>query len=811
MNSDNILLKRQNLIRIFDELKDSRVIVVCAPAGYGKTVAVSQWLSKSTRAKAIFSLDEYDNNLAGFCERFCVALRSCQPQNKTLGEIISHKAFQSSPVDFTLRAVAALSGRKQAVLVIDDLHLLTDDSVLTLLQVLIKRLPKNFQIIFISRHELSPEFSDLWLKEQIAVVDIQQLHFSDEEVKALYNKRGKLLTKQQAKDINNHTHGWAIGINASFMSDGESFQKTYDYMDNFVKKNIWEKWSETTREFMLHTVKLRELTPDICDAMTGISDSDKFLKELVQKGAFIAQTQKGVYRYHHLFQQFLLSVAEERGEDFLMSLDNTEGHWHLSQMDFYSAADCFIRSKNHDGIAKCFDLLGSLASNDYAIERLFPILKHPEIIAVAKKHPHLLYAMTFCAFAEERADDMISYLDEYYARYPDISAKNPEHAHNIFYMQFCDFRRPLSQTISEMEPQHGETKHMPTLHLPMLHRSLVDFSEWAVGNVEENVEIMRERAGWLFGEERDVMFDTMLAGLLYEQGHIERAHEYALRANAEIKNHFPADIKLCAMAILVCTLDVAGEANEAERLIKSMSQIIEEAKAYHLNYSFRALIARRNLNKTSEEWLETYLANPVSSVKGTIVLTTCAAYIAENRYDSAIILLTKTLDIVSVFNRTADIIETHILLAIAYWKKKGRFQGNALEHLYSAVSLARPYGFVQMFVNSGAEINGMLYKLQKRAEQQKGDNTDFIRRLYLKIQSVPGFELQYDDKPIKFTDRQTTVMRLLCQGKTHKEIASILDIKTPSVSTHVKLIYNKLDVANVSDAVKKMVAMGLAD
>ena len=113
---NNIILERHGLTRVFNRFKNRRVIAICAPAGYGKTVAVTQWLDKDSRAKAIFSVDEYDNNLANFCERFCGVLRICQPQNKTLSEIIIQTSFQSAPDVFTLRAISALSGKKQAVL-----------------------------------------------------------------------------------------------------------------------------------------------------------------------------------------------------------------------------------------------------------------------------------------------------------------------------------------------------------------------------------------------------------------------------------------------------------------------------------------------------------------------------------------------------------------------------------------------------------------------------------------------------------------------------------------------------------------------
>ena len=70
MAISNILLERQALTHSLDELKDYRIVAVCAPAGYGKTTAISQWLNKDTRAKAVFSIDEYDDSVADFASVF---------------------------------------------------------------------------------------------------------------------------------------------------------------------------------------------------------------------------------------------------------------------------------------------------------------------------------------------------------------------------------------------------------------------------------------------------------------------------------------------------------------------------------------------------------------------------------------------------------------------------------------------------------------------------------------------------------------------------------------------------------------------
>ncbi|MCL2840373.1 MAG: LuxR C-terminal-related transcriptional regulator [Defluviitaleaceae bacterium] len=814
---NNIMLERSGLLRIFKGLEKYKVVVVSAPAGYGKTVAVTQWLSKDDRANAICYTDEYDNILSYFCRRFCTALRDCQPQNQTLIDIISHEFFQNAPDEFSLRAISALSEKEQAVLVIDDLHLIHNDAILKLLLVFIKRLPENFQVVLISRHDLPHDLSELWLKGQIGRVNAEQLLFNNKDIMALYKKRGGQITNKQAEKISRQTHGWAIGINAYLLSNGDLSEQVYNYLEDFIQINIWEKWDKKTRNFMICTANLRELVPSLCEALTGLDNSDKFLKELVQKGAFITRLQRGAYRYHHLFQQFLMQMAGERGEEFLQSLVEKEGYWYLSQNDFYNAIDCFIRCKNYDGIMKCNDLLTISDHNLFSIERLLPIIKHPEVVASAEKYPQLTFLMALFAFAEGQAETATSFMDIFYD-------KCSEYAYSIFYMRLFDFRISLSQILSCISKPLTKFEYLipnwtVSFHMPLLHRGIVDFSEIAIGDASENMkDLILKVGGWLSGEVTSMSASTIIAGLYYEQGQLEKAHEYALKAIVEIKNHFTSESKFCAISTLVYVLDALGETNEATTVIGSISTMIEADRAYHLSNNFNALIMRRNLTavdkKNMEGWIKTQIIDSPTLWRMYNDFTTCRVFIAIGKYDSALILLRKVLKIANAYNRVLDIIEAQILMAVAYWIKKRRFQNEAFECLENAVRGAYPYGYVQMFINEGSTLASMLYKLKKRIELHGGEDEkfiSFIKMLYFETRDNinDGLTNESEKVSLKFTDKQKEVMFLLCEGKSYREIANTLGIKQTTLRSRIELIYSKLEVSNVIDAVSKAKAMGL--
>jgi LuxR family maltose regulon positive regulatory protein len=616
---DKNMITRHRLMQAFDELGSANFLYVSAPAGYGKTVAVRQWLDKNKSANMFVSLDEYDNELPRFCEKFCRALHFCQPQNSSLAEIVLHAGFGAAPGEFARKAIAALSNRKRTILVIDDLHIINDKNVLHILLLLLKQLPDKFQIILISRLDLPKEFSTLWLKGQLERITAEQLLFTKEAIMSLYKKRKSEITSQQAEDIVRFTQGWAIGINALLLSGGVPRGEVFEHLDNFIQSNVWEHWDEASRNFMLATAQARELHPSLCNLLAEVGDSEKILDQFLKEGAFIWRSNDGVYHYHHLFQDFLRRKLDERGEEFAKLLLEKEGEWYLEQQDFFSAVDCFIRCRNHAGIAKCWDFLEVDSRNNFLIDGIVSIVKLEEIRAAADTYPHLFLMMAWAAYLEGRAEDAVLFWDNYYARYPEIVARNPELAHNIFYMRFIDFRIELRQLLGDaaaltIAPDIKGMQGSTTLNLPLIHRSMCDFSELSINDTEANVAMMSATVGWLLGEECALLAESLCAGLLLDQGRLEKAHTHALLANAEIKKQFTPESKFCALAVLVFILDALGDSREAEHIIKRISSMIEQDRAYYLNRNFNALITRRKLNsgntKAAEVWLLEFPAEP---------------------------------------------------------------------------------------------------------------------------------------------------------------------------------------------------------
>ena len=136
-----------------------------------------------------------------FYERFSAALLSLQPGNKTLKEIITHESFDSAPFEFmkfTLKAfnLYSLSNSPAApqayALVVDDAHLIKSDEMKKQFVDMIRELPENLVLFILSRSEPPDSFSELIVKDLMAIVDIERLRFSESEIRAFFTSRDRL-------------------------------------------------------------------------------------------------------------------------------------------------------------------------------------------------------------------------------------------------------------------------------------------------------------------------------------------------------------------------------------------------------------------------------------------------------------------------------------------------------------------------------------------------------------------------------------------------------------------------------------------
>lgn len=836
------MVKRNRLMRLAGQMPDGIILYVYAPAGYGKTVFATQWLEGQAGAdKMLVTFDEYDNTVEDICRK----LKSI-PQHMGNGldptaasQYAAHPDFDKAPVEFLMRAAAAIPRECTGAIAFDDLHHLSSPPAQKILLDFLARLPACVAFCILSRHTPPKQFSGLVLKNKIQFLTPSQLLFDSNEIHVFYRNSGASITKEQVDSILSATEGWPIGIQAMLLSENclPSEKLPRDWLDNFLETQVWPLWEEELREFMVSSCIEEQLCESLCDALTGNTGSGAVLEQLWTEGAFLTRLSDGIYRFHRLFRKFLKKQFASRPQAYRIRKIRAAGAWYQSHQDFYHAVERFSWIKDYADIARCFDGLETLDRASFDTEQVMRAvgLLNEEI---ADHYPYLYYMMAFTARNEGRLDDFQSYADRYYENYPRITARNPELAHNIFFLYMLDFRIPIrtifQRATSMSKPvQFQGVRGTATSYFPFYHRSFRDFTELLSGDgdIDAEMDLMEQTLGPLMGEEQEMLYVCIRAGLSFEKGNLGQAHELALAAISKMQDNFTPESKFCVMALLLAISHALPHPTQEKDIQDAIQRMIENEKAFYLQENFNGLLCRNRMEygdtEAASKWLESH-GTGCQDMDGHRQIeffrlyghfVTARAYIVLGNFEQAVILLEKLLELSRKLRRPMDVIEAEILLAIAFGKKNRRNHKKAMFYLSEAVKTAQPMGCVQVFINEGAGLENMLYILKNRTVRSDYEGElkgTFVRKIYYGAsnQAQLGKGLlcgSTAESTIQFTTQQKKVAKLMCEGYSYRRIGEELGIQFSTVRSHIELIYRKLDVSNMKDAIIKIQKLSLLE
>lgn len=206
-------------LRVIDALEAATVrgwTFVSAPAGFGKTVAVAQWLGRWRNRFAWATLDEYDDNEGRFARKFLGALSFAQKANRKLA--LAAERTRAPFLEYLLDTLSLLlDNDKRYALVLDDVHCLTSQSVLKALPMIQRRLPPGFSVILMGRGGVPDALVDLALKGDMPVIGPDVLAMDEAEVRALLSRTGA--EPSLAHGLLERTGGWPIAVGALLMGD----------------------------------------------------------------------------------------------------------------------------------------------------------------------------------------------------------------------------------------------------------------------------------------------------------------------------------------------------------------------------------------------------------------------------------------------------------------------------------------------------------------------------------------------------------------------------------------------------------------
>jgi LuxR family maltose regulon positive regulatory protein len=310
--------------RVIDRLASAamqRVVLLVAPAGYGKSVALRQFLDLTDSPAVRFDVLPDHATLLGFLRGFADALADVAPDARTtLAGAHEKNATSASPGnDLALWMHSHLKSYR-GIIAIDDLHVAQDDREVTrFLSSLIDRTKGRVQWIIASRSTLGLPIGT-WLAygDSDLAVDEHDLKFSVEEARDAARAFKLAVRDEELYELLNLTEGWATAMTFALRSSTRSVDlrnvasMTREMIYRYLAEQVYATLSEDERGFIETAALLREIDLDVL-ARAGFDNGAALVEELRQRAAFLHETTPGVFRMHDLFADFVLHELLKRG------------------------------------------------------------------------------------------------------------------------------------------------------------------------------------------------------------------------------------------------------------------------------------------------------------------------------------------------------------------------------------------------------------------------------------------------------------------------------------------------------------------
>jgi LuxR family maltose regulon positive regulatory protein len=358
--ASHALIPRPRLTALLDTCPRRPLTLVSAPAGFGKTTLLSEWvqaLSPESIQVAWVSLDEEDNDLVRFWRYMLTALDRLQPGVCT--DLVTRLRTQSSPplpCLLTKLINRLVQSPKQMLLVLDDYQMITDPAVHTSFTSLVEHLPAQLRVVLSTRVDPPFPLSRLRARSQLLEVRTEQLSCSDTEVADfLHEIVGVELFDDEVQQIATRTGGWLAGLqllDLSLQRREDSFSgqdeviSSHHHIVDYLTEEVLRQQPPAIQHFLLHTSILERLTAPLCDAVLEQSGSQQVLEELKRANLFLISldSQRRWYRYHPLFAEALRFWLERVDPEVCEVLHLRASAWYAEHGHSEEAIEHAIRA-----------------------------------------------------------------------------------------------------------------------------------------------------------------------------------------------------------------------------------------------------------------------------------------------------------------------------------------------------------------------------------------------------------------------------------------------------------------------------------
>jgi LuxR family transcriptional regulator, maltose regulon positive regulatory protein len=348
----------------------ARLILVDAPAGFGKTTLVAQWRSAAgeQRPFAWISLDPGDDDPGRlWWYILCALQRACPGMG---GEDIARELRAAVP-DITGTVLPLLANELGAlsspvVLVLDDYHVIKERSCHDQIAFLLLHLPPTAQIVLVTRADPPLPLARLRAAGEMVEIRARELRFAPDEAAAFVHEvSGVALSEADVIDLVERTEGWPAGLYLAALSlrghpSPGAFVREFTgdnrFVVDFLADEVLGRQPDEIQQFLARTSVLSQLCAPLCDAVTGSGNAAGIIEVLERENLFLVplDDNRQWYRYHHLFAQLLRSQLARTERDFMPVLHARASAWHRRSG---SVEDAISHALAADDVSGAVDLI----------------------------------------------------------------------------------------------------------------------------------------------------------------------------------------------------------------------------------------------------------------------------------------------------------------------------------------------------------------------------------------------------------------------------------------------------------------------
>ncbi|MFD1804903.1 HTH-type transcriptional regulator MalT [Pasteurella oralis] len=868
-------VERHRLLQLLDNAAQYPLVLISAPAGYGKTTLISQWVVGRDNI-GWYSLDESDNQTDRFAAYFNAALSKAIQQESQLTDN-DRQANLFSLFNQLLIKVAHVS--THFYLVIDDYHLIDNEEIHEGLKYWIKHQPANMTLVLISRAVPPLGIANLRVQEQLLEIDMHQLPFTHQESLDFFQVRlGEQFSAPDATALCDQVEGWATALqlvslsakqhNTSLQEAAKRIAKLNSFhISEYLNDEVLSTVDSDTRTFILQCSILRSMNEKLVQHLTGCLNVRKRLEELEKQGLFIQQidSEDNWWRFHALFASFLAQCCEVELQDQLEDLHQraaeawlelgytTEALYHAMQLSENEVLLSILQQKAwnlfHHGELKLLEESLTKLDMDKLIQ--YPNLVLLKAWLAQSQHRQFEVSGIFSEFEQALQRHNIQLSKENQAEFDVLRAqvainegneriafalatdalddlpKTAYYAHIVAtsvigeaYHCFGDLAKALEmlQSAEKMARQH-HTYH--NILWSLLQQSEILLAQ---GFLQAAYDMLDKASAFVKENhlQKIPMYEFLLClkgKILWEWYSLERAEAMANAGMAVL--HKPEETLQC-LALLSKISLVRGDLDNAHRLLKEIA-VLQTLHHYHDDWLANADEARTLLwqmtsdKEAAQNWLlqnkaPTTDRNHFSQIQWRNL---ARSHILLEQFVPAQHILDQLIVTAEQFNLTSSLNRALILRNRLYFLQNNKEL--AQKDLIEALRLSRQTNFISAFVVEGdimaQQIRQLLqlnvldelalhkaqFILRNINQYYRHKFAHFDEQFVAKLLQNPQVPELLKISPL--TQREWQVLGLIYSGYSNEQISDELQVAITTIKTHIRNLYQKINVANRSEAI----------